>query len=137
VASWCARDGVARRVRREARGGRAGRRLGGIGRGAQEWGGLAVGALQEEGRLLSYGSRLSLPLPLYSYSVVLLSYSSFQEGRVPWILSGSGSHTCTHTFLYSYVCILIGGNRTSIFVAAICVLANAFSSHFRSIHLTY
>ena len=51
-AAGCARDGVVRCVRCEA-GGRADRRLGAMWRGAEEWGGLAVGALQEEERLLS------------------------------------------------------------------------------------
>jgi hypothetical protein len=65
-----ARDGVVRYVWREARGrearGRAARRLGAMWRGAEECGGLAVGALQEEGRLLSYCSLARFPLPLYS-----------------------------------------------------------------------
>lgn len=54
-------DGVVRGVRREARGRAPRRRLDAVRRGAEEWGGLAVDALQEEGLLLAYATP-----PLYS-----------------------------------------------------------------------
>jgi hypothetical protein len=83
-----ARDGVVRCVRREARG-RAARRLGVIWRGAEECGGLAVGALQEEGRLLSYCS-LASPSPSILSRLVAGS-PRFSPSALVWRLCWPGS----------------------------------------------
>ena len=118
-----ARDGVVRCVRREARG-RAAWRLGAIWRGAEECGGLAVVALQEEGRLLSYGSlprSLASPSPSILSRLVAGSFSLFSLYAcvafvLAWILSGSDYHTCTHFFSYSYVCISTSGSHRARFL---------------------
>jgi hypothetical protein len=117
-----ARDGVVRCVRREARG-RAARRLGAIWWGAEECGGLAVGALQEEGRFLSYGSLArSLPPPplfLVGWSPALLAFLPLRlcavcAGLDPEWFWFSYAHA--YFFSYSYVCISTSGSHRARFL---------------------